>query len=129
MASTSSLLTVLAEQDISAKAHKDGVLILDPDALLQALDKRAGAAQERPLDPKAANPVGALQEHCQAQGKPLPVYDFESTGTVNAPSFCCTARALGKEGAGSGPSKNQAKVGAARALLGALQAGRSVRHG
>ncbi|WP_235111789.1 putative dsRNA-binding protein [Acaryochloris sp. 'Moss Beach'] len=58
-------------------------------------------------------PIGELQELCQRQQISMPAYEFEDLPE----GFRCIVRAMGLEGVGEGPSKKQAKVGAAVRVL------------
>ena len=109
------LVDELVAQDIAARTVPEGVLVLDPYKLLDLMCAgRSGGV----LDASGPNPIGALQEHCQKRGRPLPIYGFEAIGTDNAPMFRCTVQILGSDPcAAEGASKATAKTEAARALI------------
>ncbi|NJM68628.1 MAG: hypothetical protein HC851_24690 [Acaryochloris sp. RU_4_1] len=62
------------------------------------------------------NAIGALQELCQQQQIAMPRYEFEAIEE----GFRCTVHALGLSSIAEGSSKKEAKVGAAKELLGAI---------
>jgi ribonuclease-3 len=64
-----------------------------------------------------------LQEHLQANGRPLPVYSVKSTtGEPHAQTFlvCCVVQHASLETCGEGPSRRRAEQVAAQAALAAL---------
>ena len=63
------------------------------------------------------NPKGLLQEYLQQKGADLPVYQSQKKGKDNAPTFYCTATAMGKQATGDGKSKKEAEQDAAAKLF------------
>ena len=70
---------------------------------------------------KGKDAKSRLQEYLQSLGEKPPVYVCEKEGKDNAPTFRCTAIAVGKQAKGEGKSKKKAEQQSAERLLRLLQ--------
>ena len=71
-----------------------------------------------------SNPVGRLQEHCQAMAESSPMYQLLITeGPCHSPIFTMQVLYQGFSATGSGTSKKEAKSKAAQAMLRLIQWG------
>jgi len=68
------------------------------------------------LDP-SKNPISLLMERGQSMKVSPPSFNFEMAGQSHLPVVTCTAKFLGYEVRAAGPSKQEAKTAAAKALL------------
>jgi len=71
---------------------------------------------EPDLPTESDNPIGAIQEYCQQNQLPTPIYSF----TPVDEGFCCTVEGLGLTASAIAGAKKKAKADAARVLLGIL---------
>ncbi len=104
------------------------VLLLESDQrrLLKRAEQRVEVIrfdQESPtpetepdLPTESDNPIGTIQEYCQQNQLPLPIYSF----TLISEGFCCTVEGLGLTVSATAVSKKKAKTEAAGVLLGML---------
>lgn len=136
---------------VSASTRQEGVKIIGPEvvhsskkkatqlaavALLASLagveTPQATEEVERAPDPPkrsvpppeagTANPIGALNEHCQKLGAALPAYEVKTVGgPSHSPVFECVVSALGQTVSEKGSSKKDARRAAASALIAALR--------
>ncbi|MBQ8374407.1 MAG: ribonuclease III [Clostridia bacterium] len=88
------------------------------------MDAARAFLARHPLPKIEDNYKGLLQEFLQKQGFACPVYEVQKHGADNAPTFECTASALGKRGVGSGATKRAAEQQAAKNLLELLKENR-----
>lgn len=70
-----------------------------------------------PPDLKSQNVVSELNEYCQANHLPPPVYEYARSGSAQDLKFICTCKAVNIVGMGEGHSKQRAKEEAARSVL------------
>ncbi|UJB73073.1 RNA-binding protein (plasmid) [Acaryochloris sp. 'Moss Beach'] len=102
-------------------ARKQAIRQAEKQVRVTHLDQEAEENQdktpEKPVsqgDDGVENPIGELQELCQRQQISMPRYEFETIPE----GFRCMVLAMGLEGVGEGRSKKEAKVRAAKRLLG-----------
>lgn len=85
--------------------------------------------ERHPLQGKADNYKGELQEYLQKRKKPAPEYSFVKDGPDDKPAFVCTAKAEGKSRKGKGTTKRAAQQQAAKALLTLLKKEENTENG
>jgi dsRNA-specific ribonuclease len=77
-------------------------------------DEESTAPETEPdLPTESDNPIGTIQEYCQRNQLPIPIYSL----TPVEEGFCCTVEGLGLTASAIAGSKKKAKAEAAMTLL------------
>jgi hypothetical protein len=80
-------------------------------------DEESTTPETEPILPtESDNPIGTIQEYCQQNQLPIPIYSF----TPVDEGFCCTVEGLGLTASVTAGAKKKAKTEAAGVLLGML---------
>lgn len=80
-------------------------------------DEDCSTPEAEPILPTDSdNPIGTIQEYCQQNQLPLPIYSF----TPVEEGFCCTVEGLGLTASAIAGAKKKARAEAAAVLLGML---------
>ena len=108
------LLDRVREQAI--RRAEQQVRVLHPGQDSEVKHEETSEKPASQVDEQVENPIGTLQELCQKQQISMPRYEFEAIPE----GFRCIVQSMGLRGVGEGGSKKEAKVRAAKGLLGVI---------